>query len=170
MNETSPTHPETRNRKRAGCREGVLVLALIVCLGCIVPILLNPMLMPSLSTVSDEHGTWVDDPENWERLFHEPLPVGVNNFRSYYWTSDHFTHEYVAFFKFDASDAWIDGFLTKYNATSQGDVTEFYMTGDEYVTWFEPKPGVIYEHWTINEVQVYIDRKNGIVFLMGYSI
>jgi len=51
-------------------------------------------------------GTWEDDPQNWNRAFGQDPPDDVSVVRSYYWESDHFTHEYIYFFEVKASSQW----------------------------------------------------------------
>ena len=61
-------------------------------------------------------GTWHDDPQNWHRAFGEDPPAEVSVVHSYYWGSDHFTHEYIYFFEVQAPAAWREAFIKNRNA------------------------------------------------------
>jgi hypothetical protein len=98
---------------------------------------------------AQDAGTWEDDPKNWRRAFGEDPPQDVSVVHSYYWGSDHFTHEFIYFFEVEASPTWRDAFIKSRDAVSvpASKASCFEVGYDGTPVWFVPKPVEQYEVW-----------------------
>ena len=94
-------------------------------------------------------GTWHDDPKNWNRAFGQDPPEGVSVVHSYYWESDHFTHEFIYFFEVKASHQWLEAFLRERKAepVAPQNARRFEVHYDGTPDWFVPDPIESYDVW-----------------------
>jgi len=94
-------------------------------------------------------GTWEDDPKNWHRAFGEDPPEDVSVVHSYYWGSDHFTHEFIFFFEVKASATWREAFIESRNAQPvvTSSARRFGVHYDGTPEWFVPGQVEQYHVW-----------------------
>lgn len=98
---------------------------------------------------SMQSGTWEDDEGNWSRAFGQDPPEDVSVVHSYYWTSAHFTHEYIYFFEVKASARWRDSFIKACEAepVAASNAGCFEVGYDETPAWFVPGAVEQYDVW-----------------------
>lgn len=68
---------------------------------------------------------------------------------SYYWESDHFTHEYIYFFEVKASAEWLEAFIKSRNAepVAVSNARCFEVHYDGTPEWFVPESVEKYKVW-----------------------
>ena len=119
-------------------------------------------------------GTWHDDPENWNRAFEEDLPKDLSMVHSYYWESNHFTHEYIYFFEVKASNQWVDEFLKKRKVVqvSPEKARRFEILYDETPDWFVPGSVGNYNVWDRPGYygSIWINKTNGHLYFYGVQV
>lgn len=119
-------------------------------------------------------GTWKDDPGNWRRAFGEDPTQDVSVVHSYYWGSDHFTHECIYFFEVKAEPAWREAFIRTRNcvpvASSNACCFDVHYEGTP--DWFVPKPVQQYEVWDRpgHHGSLWLNRTNGHFFFYGVQL
>ena len=111
-------------------------------------------------------GTWEDDPNNWHRAFGEDSPQDVSVVHSYYWGSDHFTHEYICYFEVQASPSWRSRYVADrgLQRVAESNAWSFRSRcGNELPDWYVPDPVKQYDVWDLPGYHgsVYINRTNG---------
>jgi hypothetical protein len=124
-----------------------------------------------LSTLAcHRSGTWVDDPENFNRALGIDPPAGVQLVRSWYWRSGHFTREEIYYFQLSAPARYADAFAKENGLVSSGPeaVARFDYTQDR-PAWFAPKDPGAYQVWRtpgpVPSGVVLRDRQSGDTFI-----
>lgn len=121
-------------------------------------------------------GTWEDDPQNWNRAFRQDPPADVSIVHSYYWESDHFTHEYIYFFEVKASQEWQDVFLKeqKVEPVAPTNAWSFRHSHnyDDTPEWFAPDPVENYDVWDKPKYHgsIWINKTNGHIHFYGVQL
>ena len=119
-------------------------------------------------------GTWHDDPKNWRRAFGEDPPENVSVVHSYYWESDHFTHEFIYFFEVKASRQWLAAFVKdrKAEPVAAEDARGFEVHYDGTPEWFVPDPAGSYEVWDRPGYHgsIWVHKKTGHVYFYGVQL
>jgi hypothetical protein len=119
-------------------------------------------------------GTWYDDPKNWNRAFGEDLPKDLSMVHSYYWASDHFTHEYIYFFEVKASNQWLEAFLKESEVVqvSSEKARRFEVHYDGTPDWFVPEPVGNYDVWDKIGYygSIWVKKSNGHIYFYGVQL
>ena len=121
-------------------------------------------------------GTWEDDPQNWNRAFGQDPPVGVSVVHSYYWESDHFTHEYIYFFEVKASQEWKEAFLKERKvepvAPSKAWSFRYSHNYDDTPEWFAPDSVENYNVWDRPKYHgsIWINKTSGHIHFYGVQL
>ena len=124
-----------------------------------------------LSTLAcHRSGTWVDDPENFNRALGADPPAGVRLVHSWYWRSPHFTREEIYYFQLSAPAQYADAFAKENRLESSGPeaLAGFPYTEDR-PAWFAPKDPGAYQIWRapgpVPSGVVLRDRQSGALFI-----
>ncbi|HEY1528523.1 MAG TPA: hypothetical protein VGH51_20035 [Candidatus Angelobacter sp.] len=116
-------------------------------------------------------GEWVDDKENFKRVFDFEKPAEVQVIHSYYWKSPHWTVEYRYYMEIDASQGFFDKLTASQvmdSSTAQIAAQAPCSTNREKPSWFLPKPLNEYLAWipkTKSDYRIFRDKADGRVFV-----
>jgi hypothetical protein len=169
--------PKPRNRPNKLLVGALIAIPLLAIAFLAIPRLRLLVLFFALQSTNIQNaGTWEDDPQNWNRAFHQPQPTHVQVVHSKYWKSDHFTDEFAYFFELQASPEWKDAFLKKRSVQpippSQARSYRENMHDDLTPSWFAPDPVANYEVWDKpgRFGSIWINKTNGNIFFYAIQL
>lgn len=114
-------------------------------------------------------GTWVDDPQNFKRVFSFDKPQDVTVLHSYYWKSAHWTTEYRYYIALRGSRKFADGLTDQSLMTPVSrDPAKIESCGSDKPNWFLPKTLSNYKAWipkTDAGYRVFVDKEDGSLFV-----
>jgi hypothetical protein len=114
-------------------------------------------------------GTWIDDEQNFERVFGFDKPQDVQVLQSYYWKSSHWSTEYRYYISIRSSSEFAKG-LTTAESVRPSVVEESALDScfGNRPSWFAPKPLNRYEMWVSkvsHSYRVLRDKDEGILYV-----
>lgn len=113
-------------------------------------------------------GTWVDDDQNFNRVFGFAKPQDVIVLHSFYWKSSHWSTEYRYFIALRAPSQFAEGLTRVSLATPRTpDETTVNSCGDK-PQWFVPGPLTNYESWipkNNDRYRMFRDKADGTLFV-----
>jgi hypothetical protein len=113
-------------------------------------------------------GTWVDDDQNFKRVFGFEKPQNVIVLHSYYWKSSHWSAEYRYFIALRVPAQFVDGLThARLMTLRTPDETMVNSCGDK-PPWFLPGSLTNYEAWTprsADRYRVFRDKADGTLFV-----
>jgi hypothetical protein len=95
-------------------------------------------------------GTWVDDPNNFQRAWGQSAPRDLQILHSWYWRSAHFTREEALYFQFARHEELMRGFIAENRLQPVADPTSVNVSDYSCFLrppWFAPKPLAAYNVW-----------------------
>jgi hypothetical protein len=123
-------------------------------------------------------GTWEDEPQNFQRIFHVAAPQDVVVVHSRFWRSAHWTYEFEYFIHIRQNADFQKRLFTENrlkqleSETDRQGATNYF---GERPSWFLPKPLVEYEIWIYADeprqnFRIFIDRNSGDLFLTDHQV
>jgi hypothetical protein len=113
-------------------------------------------------------GTWVDDDQNFKRVFGFDKPQNVIVLHSYYWKSSHWSTEYRYFIALRVPSQFVDGLThVRFMTSRTPDETMVNSCGDK-PQWFLPGSLTSYEAWIPKSEaghRVFRDKADGTLFV-----
>ncbi len=114
-------------------------------------------------------GTWVDDHDNFKRIFGFDKPFDVEVRHSYYWKSIHWSTEYRYYIALRGSIRFANGLTDPQVMTpAVPDAGALTVCGSNPPRWFLPKPLNHYALWTpkrAGKYRVFRDEDDGTIFV-----
>ena len=111
-------------------------------------------------------GTWVDDPDNWERAYNEPKPDNIEIIKSEFTRYPHFTYEFDFYVQIKPNVEVIRGFLGTRNL-KQIEYSDI-VTAGQTPNWFVPGEQSDYEIYrsqnNFDNLELFINHQTGEIF------
>jgi hypothetical protein len=93
-------------------------------------------------------GTYVDDPDNFNRIFGIQPPSGWEIFHSYYWRSPHFTLEFECYLEFSAPDDSVKALIESNNLVKASKTeNSVWASNRNRPVWFMQGPLSDFDEW-----------------------
>ena len=119
-------------------------------------------------------GTWQDDNENWNRVYHYDLPDSVEIIHSFYWRSAHWTLEQEYFFQLKYDEEIINSFLSKGGMKLHEDNIEPLLRYfNDKPSWFAPLDNDRYDIFIeegLGNFKLFVDKDKNYIFWSDYQI
>lgn len=114
-------------------------------------------------------GTWVDDQDNFKRIFGFDKPFDVEVRHSYYWKSPHWSTEYRYYIALRGSIKFASGLTTpQVMIPAVPDTSALAVCGSDPPRWFLSKPLSHYAMWTpknSGKYRVFRDEDDGTLYV-----
>jgi hypothetical protein len=165
----APIHSAEHKSKHLGYTTGAAAALVILLISAfLVARVVGPA---TIIFMGSESGTWKDDPRNWERMFDQPQPAAIKVIHSKYWTSNHFTHEYICFLEFEANEQWKQAFIAQHGGTIRQKARPFQRSATDLTPdWFAPENGDEYKVWDTDAGVIYENTNSGRLHFVGVQL
>ncbi|MEM9679225.1 MAG: hypothetical protein AAF901_02785 [Bacteroidota bacterium] len=120
-----------------------------------------------LTFLSCGSGTFIDDPDTWNKVFGEETPNEIEVLNSRFWKSGHWTYEFELFAKLQSEKDFIkEYFIDKYSLSQYEIHATVYL--EDIPNWFvEKSNSKNYEVWKggPNSITLYVHKNKNITYL-----
>lgn len=120
-----------------------------------------------LITLSCGSGTFINDPETWNKVFGEDIPKEIEVVNSRFWKSAHWSYEFELFAKIKSDKKFIsEYFIDHYNLESNNVYSTLFL--EDIPNWFIKKNAIKdFDVWQggPNSITLYLHKKEDIAYI-----